>query len=298
MPRLRPRADGAGSRGGALCGVTDLPVHRPLLAFCSSISLAVALPLASAQSGGASAQVQRLAEHAARDQFTARDLLGKDVVDRDGEKLGQVIDIELGAGFPAALASALGQSRSAPEPRSSPRPRDAATPANSTPVDRATTADQPTEAAVIIQAGSILGIGGELMRAPASLLRLDEENDRLVLEVRKSELDSMLTAGSATTGTASPTDSSGAGVALRDTNPEQDRRLLLDAIARTPELQEVADRINPMVNEVDVVVFGTVHSAAQRRAVIGLIERHTDKPVRDRLQVDPSVKADSTGAAE
>jgi sporulation protein YlmC with PRC-barrel domain len=57
--------------------------------------------------------ISRVDKHSIDQQFTATDLIGKDVYDNAGQKVGQVKDIVLGSAAGSHLAMALGTSSSA-----------------------------------------------------------------------------------------------------------------------------------------------------------------------------------------
>jgi hypothetical protein len=261
------------------------PQLRTLLAYVAAA--AAASGLAGQPGPAVTPTFQRLTNASAERQFTARDLLGRDVYDSRGDKIGQVNDIELGSGFSHQLALALGQNLSKQDPRRERMAQNPGGAVSSSPTRKAQPLDQPGEAAVFVAVGGVLGIGDNLIRVPASALRHDGESDRLILDITKDEISRLTKSDDASSTGNAPTNAAGSSATLSDSRvvPGRDRRILQEAIANEPTLREIADRINITVNDSDVVVFGTVRSQAERTAVIGLIEKHTDKPVRDKLTV-------------
>lgn len=114
---------------------------------------------ASMQSG----QVQRIPERELEQRVTASSLMGKRVVDREGQEIGKVKDIGLTAVLPHL--------------------RPEATPSG-------LSGSTPTEARIFVRANRSLDTEGDLVAIPAS--QLQREGDMLRVDVSQAELRSII----------------------------------------------------------------------------------------------------------
>ncbi len=176
----------------------------------------------SASSAGAGS-LQRVTKDSLDHQLTAKALIGKDVHDSAGEKIGEVEDIVLDASQLSQLASAF-MNRDTDTRSSSASTTGAAgsTSARSTDtyaagaagdgasatggrsdvnVGRSSLESQARSAisgamssagpAAIVSAGGVMGIGGDLIRVPLSQLRYDANEDRVTLDVSREQISSL-----------------------------------------------------------------------------------------------------------
>lgn len=169
-----------------------------------------------------------MSENSIERQFTAKALIGKDVYDNSGKKVGEVRDVVLDSSRAPQLASALSMrngSRSSSSAgmsatgtagvnshSSGATTADTSANAGTSGADVASTntrvgvsgslgsasADLPAfgagssnEPAAIVSYGGFMGAGGTLFRVPLSQLRYDSAKDHIALNVSDSELSSL-----------------------------------------------------------------------------------------------------------
>jgi hypothetical protein len=175
--------------------------------------------------GSGTASIRRLNEDAVERQFTAKDLIGKELYDQAGKRIGEVKDIVLGSAGNPELASGLSK-------RGNMASADTSTSRSSTGTTRtasgsvggvgatgsvstsdsgvgvsgslggtgsaraASTQAQSmmgsmSETAVVVSYGGFLGAGNSLLRVPLSQLNYDSSNERITINVAESELSSL-----------------------------------------------------------------------------------------------------------
>lgn len=166
---------------------------------CLTIIAGAAPP---APPAGAAAPVRHTTEAALHQQVTAKDLIGRDVYDRQNDHVGEIVDIALGGVVPEELKNALAKSDRDDHSAAGAAARDD-TGRQAKATDRARD-ERPAEervqafatSTVFISVGGVLGMGSDLLRAPLSALGYDRRHDRIVLDLSSDELRSILkTAG-------------------------------------------------------------------------------------------------------
>jgi hypothetical protein len=170
-----------------------------------------------------------LNEDALERQFTAKDLIGKELYDRSGKRIGEVKDIVLASSGNPQLASGLSRSGdmasgdTSTTRSSSGTTRTASgsvggvgasgsvttsesgvgvsgslggTSSGSTSASQMARQGQSmmgsmSDNAVVVSYGGFLGAGDSLIRVPLSQLNYDSSNDRITVDVSESEISSL-----------------------------------------------------------------------------------------------------------
>jgi hypothetical protein len=172
--------------------------------------------------------IQRVNEDLADRQFTAKDLIGKELYDNGGKRIGEVKDIVIASSVNPQLASGLAsksgaRSSSTSDSTTAGTTRSATASAGgvgatgsvntsdsgvtargslgetntaaSTGRDMARDAQSMmgamSENAAIVSYGGFLGAGDDLLRVPLSQLSYDSSNERITINVTESELSSL-----------------------------------------------------------------------------------------------------------
>lgn len=178
----------------------------------------------SASGSVGAGSLQRVTKDSLEQQLTAKSLIGKDVHDSSGEKIGEVEDIVLDSSQLPQLASAF-MNRDSDATRASGSATRAGTTgstgarstdtyaagaagdgASATGARRdasSTLSDMSSQArsaisgamsggpAAIVSAGGLMGIGQDLIRVPLSQLRYDANEDRVTLNVSRDQISSI-----------------------------------------------------------------------------------------------------------
>ena len=186
---------------------------------------------AGVSGAGSAGSIRRLNEDAVERQFTAKDLIGKEVYDRSGKRVGEVKDIVIASSTNPQLASGLSK-------RGNVVSTDATTKRSTTGATGTTTTRTASgsvggagasgsvktggesgirasgtlggtsaagaaashaqsmmgamaENAVVISYGGFLGAGNSLLRVPLSQLNYDTSEERITINVTESELTSL-----------------------------------------------------------------------------------------------------------
>lgn len=138
----------------------------------------------SSAAGGV-ASIQRVKQDDLENRLTAESVIGKDVVDRDGNKIGTIKDIGLASVLPSSLQDATNRTAMS---GSSTAPRTSGTSAST---GSSMDASQG-EAKVYISVGGFLGMGDDLVAVPASQLRRDStDRDNFRLDVTQDQIKSI-----------------------------------------------------------------------------------------------------------
>jgi|GEM_PF-3381455 PRC-barrel domain. len=165
----------------------------------------------SASTGASS--LQRVTRDSLDQQLTAKALIGKNVHDSAGEKIGEVQDIVLDSSRLPELASAFvnreNNRNTASAGATGARGTDtyaagAAGDGASTSATRTSRDSQLSDLgnqarsmvqgaissgpAAIVSSGGVMGIGGDLIRVPLSQLRYDAAEDRVTLDVSREQI--------------------------------------------------------------------------------------------------------------
>ena len=175
---------------------TIFALHLVLLAASSAV---YAQTSGATSSHASSPPVRRATEVTLDQQVTAKDLIGREVYDRQNDHIGEIVDVALGGVVPVELKHALAKNKDGYAPTQ----RDATDrqhqPEPTKPSDRERD-DQPGKervqafatSTVFISVGGVLGVGADLVRAPLSALRYDRRHDHIVLDLSSEELRSVL----------------------------------------------------------------------------------------------------------
>ncbi|HWL14597.1 MAG TPA: PRC-barrel domain-containing protein [Opitutus sp.] len=137
----------------------------------------------SSAAGGV-ASIQRVKQDDLENRLTAESVIGKDVVDRDGNKIGTIKDIGLASVLPSSLQDATNRTAMS---GSSTAPRTSGTSAST-----GSSMASQGEAKVYISVGGFLGMGDDLVAVPASQLRRDStDRDNFRLDVTQDQIKSI-----------------------------------------------------------------------------------------------------------
>ena len=174
--------------------------------------------------------LRRVSEDSLESQFTAKDLIGKELYDRSGKRIGEVKDIVLASSVNPQLAAGLSRSDDMTSAGTSTARSGSATTrtasgsvggvgasgsvttsesgvgvsanlggtsgAGSTSASEMARHGQSmmgsmAENAVIVSHGGILGAGDSLIRIPLSQLNFDSSNEHITVNVSESEISSL-----------------------------------------------------------------------------------------------------------
>lgn len=151
-------------------------------------------------------------------QFTAKQLIGKDVYDNRGKKIGEVKDVILDSTGAQQLASALTSRVATRAPESSSTASGAGTTGSTGSAASTRSSDTAdsgmsgatgsgsaiarssglasfpgttTGPAAIVSFGGFMGVGNNLLQVPLSQLRYDAGRDHLTLNVTETELSNL-----------------------------------------------------------------------------------------------------------
>lgn|SRR5690606_36968742 len=291
---LRRRNRG-GTRGAALTWTGAVPDHRqPQIAMNASIRLIAAVLVVpacmSAQDEPSSdvvgtapvpeSPVRRVEQVDISRAFTARDLIGKTVVNYDGERLGTINDV----GLSGKWAEQFG----------------------TIPVDTSERqAQQPAASAqggqvVFISTGGLLGLGGRIgmganwVSVPAENLLYDRAQDRFILNMPQARFEGIAqgrprvqqpddaAAGSITTGGRPVIGQETAATAAAEA--DADVRRIEEAFRQNDSLREQA-RIQVARTGDRIELTGQVDDEALLRRAEDVARNHTELEVRNRLEV-------------
>ncbi len=122
-------------------------------------------------------EVQRVTQDDLEQQATASSIIGKDVVDRDGNKVGTVKDISIASLLPASLHQGT-------DTASSEQTIGATI---DTALERVTSPS--TDVNVYVSVGGFMGMGNDLIAVPVS--RLQSDGDGLKIDMTQDELKSI-----------------------------------------------------------------------------------------------------------
>jgi hypothetical protein len=138
-------------------------------------------------SSAATAQVHRVSEDQLENRLTAGSLIGKEVVDRDGNTVGRIKDIGLASVLPSELRPVPETSDSMTDTASTRAMDDTASSTAASAVASATATTR--EPHVYLSVGGFMGVGDDLVAVPASQLERDTaEPDRFKINMLQDEL--------------------------------------------------------------------------------------------------------------
>ncbi|HWL16737.1 MAG TPA: PRC-barrel domain-containing protein [Opitutus sp.] len=160
----------------------------------------------SDMSSGA-ASIQTVSQSALDHQLTAKALIGKNVYDSQGKRIGEVKDVVLDSSRTPQLATAFGNREGARDTSSTSGSMNTSRTSTGT---ASTTADSNATlgssidsavgslsgamsggASVVISSGGFLGMGNDLIRVPLTQLNYDSSKDHFTLNVSQSEIANM-----------------------------------------------------------------------------------------------------------
>lgn len=176
----------------------------------SSSSLTSSTPAVSGSSVG---NIQRLNDQSLDRQFTAKDLIGKEVYDSGNKRVGEIKDVVLdstqfqqlanairsresqtSAYGSAALNAGSDTAASSPGVSSSDRNSGHVSSTSSSAVGNTSTGTDyamSSEPAAIVSSGGLLGVGNNLLRVPLSQLKFDPNSRHLMINVSEQQLSSL-----------------------------------------------------------------------------------------------------------
>lgn len=144
----------------------------------------------------AAGNIRRLSDDAADRQFTAKDLIGKELYDSRGKRIGEVKDVVIASSTNPQLAGGLRTkeaSRAAATTATSSSSMADTTRSATGQVSRETQSmiGAASENAVIVSYGGFLGAGNSMLRIPLSQLNYDAANRHITVNVTETELSSL-----------------------------------------------------------------------------------------------------------
>jgi hypothetical protein len=168
-------------------------------------------------SGSSVGSIQRVNDQTLDRQFTAKDLIGKEVYDNRDKRIGEIKDVVLDSTQFSQLASAIGSrvaqtgtygggSDSTASNGTSSSDRNSSRLSSDSPKSVANTgasadatsvrqgsdfASMSSEPAAIISHGGLLGVGNDLLSVPLSQLNFDQNKHHLTLNVSEQQLSSL-----------------------------------------------------------------------------------------------------------
>ncbi len=140
--------------------------------------------------------IRRINNDVADREFTAKQLIGKDVYDSRDKKIGEVKDVVLDTSKARQLATAL-TNKAATRPSvgssasSSAATGRARSDVSTQPSQPATVSGMTAEPAAIVAFGGFMGVGNNLLQVPLSQLHYDTASDHITLNVTETELSSL-----------------------------------------------------------------------------------------------------------
>lgn len=232
--------------------------------------------------------VRRVDQRELASAFTARDLIGKAVVNYAGERLGTINDVALSPSWEKRFGTVAGDdpgSAAAPASESGEAPRPEA----------ATRGD--SEQRVFVSTGGVLGLGGRFgmgadwVSVPADQLLYDRNQDRFILNLTPARFALVAQPRAqpdeaAVTAADAPGASVGPDAGLRDGeggNPPDVRRIA-DALRQDPELRG-RSRIEVFHTGDAIKLTGQVDEPGLIRRAGDVAREHTSLEVRNLVGV-------------
>lgn len=216
-------------------------------------ALSTARPLGAASSPAVVAQAT--SESSLKTALTAKDLIGAAVFDSNGEKLGVIKDLVLGAFLSEPTTAAVRTHQ----------PRDES---------HSGEAVKAEERQLVLGVGGALGVAEKLVTVPADALNYDNEHARFMLSIARSDFMAFLEK----TGPATTKD-----VASNPHAPDVSK--IRDALRNDHEVAENAANIDVILVGEQVVLSGKAKDTWQRSRIIQLARNATDLVVIDSIQV-------------
>jgi hypothetical protein len=236
-------------------------------------------------------------------KLTAKELIGKEVADMNGERLGRVHDIGLAQALPSEFRAMEEADRS----------REFSTTAGSalsSAASAVSAAAGMNNVNLYVAVGGIMGLGSDIVSVPADQFSYDRENDRLTLNISEDRFTAIAkgedsdsvtfrstegyASGAGTTGTTGigATDSSfgTTGTGLSATTDRNEVQKIQQALRNDSDLRNVASRINISESGNDILLTGEVTSEDQKDKVVEFVRDQTDKNVRDNLRVSSAAE--------
>jgi hypothetical protein len=250
------------------------------------------------------ADIKRVDRDKLDSKLTAKELIGKEVVDMNGERLGSIHDIGLAQVLPNEFRAVETATDSASGLSAMP---------NNNSIN------------LYVAVGGIMGLGADIVSVPADRFGFDRENDRLTLDIPEDQFSAIADDDQDRTGFASadltsgtdattPGYASGAGAtswtagstatemsATRDgvtgtrtdvasTGTHEDVRKIERALNDDNDLEDVASQVVVAQSGDAILLSGAVNEESQKERIVELARENTDLEVRDYLRV--------SGAAE
>lgn len=216
------------------------------------------------------AGIQRIENQQFDRVFTARDLLGKNVVNYDGERLGTINDMALGGDWTERFGTNVAADKSS--------------------------AGVNDESVVYVSTGGILGVGGRLgmganwVSVPVERLVYDRANDRFILDLTAGRFTAIaegrprIDPGASTTaGTSRPGTIGGVAEPVTPSDPLQ---RIETALGADPDITTNPAGIRVRQAGDVVELTGQVRDARQIRRAGDIAREHTEMEVRNLLQTE------------
>jgi hypothetical protein len=143
-------------------------------------------------------EIKRVERAELDNRLTASDLIGKDVIGSDGEKIGTVKDLSLAAVLPSSFEErgrAAASADSRPTTRASSPTTSASSATSTSSLSGASTSDSSNDVIVYVAVGGVMGVGGDLVSVPASQLRFDAQTEQLRMDRSSTEITTIAQAG-------------------------------------------------------------------------------------------------------
>lgn len=125
----------------------------------------------------------RVDDEALTQDLTANDFIGQTVVDRNGDKVGDIADIGLGAGFFLSQTSVSIEPAKPSDKEASAMDRKSA--------EQAIGRSMHAEPTVYISVGGVMGVGDDHVRVPASALNWNTTDKCFQLNVEKASIEAL-----------------------------------------------------------------------------------------------------------
>jgi hypothetical protein len=254
------------------------------------------------QPSSSHADIKRVDRDKLDSKLTAKELIGKEVVDMNGERLGSIHDIGLAQALPDEFRA--GESA------------EGATGIGAT---------QNNSIHLYVAVGGVMGLGSDIVSVPADRFGFDRENDRLTLDIPEDQFSSIadpdkdnsdFAATDITSGTdaTTPGYASGAGATswtagatatelnasnegitgtrsdVASNSKQEDVRKIERALKDENDLKDIASQVVVAQSGDAILISGAVNEEAQKERVLELAREHTDMEVRDYLRVSSAAE--------
>ncbi len=242
-------------------------------------------------------QISRVTKSSVKDQFTAKDLIGAEVYDPAGEKIGDITDIALQGALPEQLASSF----NATENESSKDSTSSYNSGNETPAASSSSSsssmgaghmsdshmnmasnENQNQTTVFISVGGLWGIGDDYVSVPASQLSYNSAEKRFELSASKADVVALAEQKSSA-GYAAGTSSSSTTAGKQSFSDAATQ--IQNALESNPETSSFAYKVSVTTNGDEIELHGTVDNEQQHQKILDAARKATSKDVEDKLDV-------------